>query len=206
MKKIVLIAILLPSAAFANPYLGFEYGVGSVEHDYQPVVKDRVLKPKIDEGIIGGFVGYKFNEHWALELGYREYEVDDSIEVESFDSQYEYEEDWDAKASAKQLSIMPIYTVYSNQNWKLNVGAGVSYTMYDSHASYTKTRERHFIGNEEVIEYQGKSDDNNLWGGVVSTSLNYFVTPQISLGTEVKYQIDDYASLASLSFKMAYEF
>ena len=47
----------------------------------------------MDYGVVGGFVGYKFNDNLVIELGCRGYKVDDSIELEIFDLTYEYDED-----------------------------------------------------------------------------------------------------------------
>ncbi|MCF7495739.1 hypothetical protein L3V35_11875 [Vibrio sp. L5-1] len=70
-----------------------------------------------------------------------------------------------------------------------------------------KTKESHFIGNEQLVKYiQGDTGGFSQWGGIISTSLNYLVTPKLTLGIGVKYQVDDCTNFTSLSFKMAYQF
>ncbi len=105
------------------------------------------------DGITSVFVGYTFNDSWALELGYSQYELDDSrsndLGVVSVNGQdYWQEMDWDSSIKAKQISFAPVYTYAMDDKWSLKFKAGVTYTQYESKAG--KYEELELLINDDV--------------------------------------------------------
>lgn len=215
MKKTLLAVLLIsPISATAAPYIGLEYGFGSVDHDYEPQFSaDNVtLNPDLEENFTGILVGYAFNDTWAIELGYQQYELEDSRSsnlgvVDRNGQNYTHEMDWDSSIKAKQFSLTPVYTFAMNGKWSLKLKAGVTYTEYKSNAS--KSEELELVTNDDVeinnsLSYQAASTKE--WGGLVAVGTEYKVLPQLSVGANVKYQIDSFANAASLNVSTAYYF
>ncbi|MFM2587647.1 AcfA family outer membrane beta-barrel protein [Vibrio sp. TBV020] len=74
------LASALSNAVVASPYLGLEYGYNSTDHDYKTnfAPDNVVLAPSSEDGVFNAFAGYSFNEKWALEFGYYQYDLDNS--------------------------------------------------------------------------------------------------------------------------------
>jgi len=216
MMKKTLLAVLMvsPLSVMAAPYVGLEYGYGSVDHDFEPqFAADNVaLNPELGEGITNIFIGYTFNESWALELGYSQYELDDSrsndLGVISINGQdYWQEMDWDSSIKAKQISLAPVYTYAMDDKWSLKFKAGVTYTQYKSKAG--KYEELELLTNDDVEinnTLSHRSQSTNEWGGVAAFGTEYKVWPQLTIGANVKYQVDSYANVTSFNLSTAYYF
>jgi len=215
MKKILLTALIVsPLSAMAAPYVGVEYGYGSVDHDFEPqFAADNVaLNPELDDGIASAFVGYAFNDSWSLELGYSQYELDDGrsngLGVVSVNGQdYWQEMDWDSSIKAKQISLAPVYTYAMDDKWSLKFKAGVTYTQYKSKVG--KYEELELLINDDVEinnTLSHRSQSTNEWGGMIAFGTEYKVLPQLSIGANVKYQVDSYANATSFNVLTAYYF
>ncbi|WP_390242639.1 AcfA family outer membrane beta-barrel protein [Vibrio sp. R78045] len=215
MKKILLAALIIsPLPAMATPYVGVEYGYGSVNHDFEPqfAADNMALNPDLDDGIATAFVGYAFNESWALELGYSQYELDDSrsndLGIVSVDGKdYWQEMDWDSSIKTKQISLAPVYTYAMDDKWSVKFKAGVTYTQYQSKAG--KYEELELLINDDVEinnMLSHHSQSTNEWGGMIAFGTEYEVLPQLSIGANVKYQADSYANTASFNVSTAYYF
>ncbi|GHA60462.1 AcfA family outer membrane beta-barrel protein [Photobacterium aphoticum] len=212
-KTLSTLLIACSFSATAAPYVGLEYGVGSASHDATNTFsKEGVhLDPSLEDGILGGFVGYAFNDNWALELGYNQFELSDSHSSYlglTADKAYHHEMDWDASVDAKQVTLAPVYTFAFNDQWRAKVKAGLTYTQYD--ASQSKTEEWESVTNDD-IEHEinhptAAAQSQNEIGGMVSVGAEYAVLPQLTVGANVKYQADSYASMASFNIGTTYYF
>lgn len=207
MKKVIALAALFAAPAFANPYLGLEYGMLHTDHDFEPTVNGEQLNPESNDAVLGGYLGYKFNDNWGLELGYRQFDMDDSKGNETQDATYEYEQDWDADIKAKQFTLMPMYFHNFNDKWTMKAGAGVTYTQYDYSSSYKAEQEEHLTDIDTVTDYQkGPSGSSNEFGGIASIGIEYAIVSGFTVGANAKYQIDSYANAATFSLTTAYYF
>lgn len=207
MKKLLTLTALFAAPVFANPYIGLEYGMATTDHDFEPVVNGQQLNPESDEGMFGAFVGYQFNNNWGLELGYRQFDMDDSKSTEVVEGGLEKESEWDADISAKQFTLMPIYTHSFNDQWSLKAGAGITYTQYDFNSSYSYEEE--VIATDVDQNYQrtaGPSGSSNEFGGIASIGVEYAIIPAFTVGANAKYQADSYANTATFSVMTAYYF
>ena len=213
-KTLSTLLIACSFSATAAPYVGLEYGVGSASHDATNTFsKEGVhLDPSLEDGILGGFVGYAFNDNWALELGYNQFELSDGhssyLGQKNINGQnYHHEMDWDASVDAKQVTLAPVYTFAFNDQWRAKVKAGLTYTQYD--ANQSKTEEFELVTNDDIEmdnHLAHAAQSQNEIGGMVSVGAEYAVLPQLTVGANVKYQADSYASMASFNIGTTYYF
>ncbi|MGR5130806.1 AcfA family outer membrane beta-barrel protein [Vibrio alfacsensis] len=215
MNKSVL-AILAASSfsVSAAPYVGLEYGFGTTDHDIETSFKaDGVtLNPELEDGIFGGFVGYSLNDSWAVELGYSQFDLDDSrsknLGIVDIDGQnYHHEMDWDSSIKAKQITFAPVFSHALNDKWTTKFKAGLSYTQYESKAS--KHEEHELVSNDDVemgSTLFHSSEKNNELGAMFSVGAEYKILPQLTIGANAKYQLDSYANTASINLGSTYYF
>ncbi len=207
MKKMIALAALFAAPVFANPYLGVEYGFVHADHDFEPSVNGQQLNPETDGAAFGGYLGYKFSSNWGLELGYRQFDMDDSKGTESITNGIETEQDWDAEIKAKQFTLMPMYFHSFNDNWTMKVGAGVTYTQYDYSSGYSYEEE---VIATDIDQNQshiaGESGSSNEFGGIASVGIEYAIVSGFTIGANAKYQVDRYANAATFSLTTAYYF
>lgn len=207
MKKIFFCAALFTAPVFANPYIGIEYGLVHADHDFEPAVNGKQLNPEPEDGVLGGYLGYKFNQNWGLELGYRQFDMDDSKGNETIASGIETEQDWDADIKAKQFTLMPMYFHNFSDKWTMKVGAGVSYTQYDYSSGYSTEEEVIATDVDQNYSYtQGESGSSNEFGGIVSLGIDYNIMAGWAVGANAKYQVDSYANAATFNITTAYYF
>ncbi|MGY3572305.1 AcfA family outer membrane beta-barrel protein [Vibrio paucivorans] len=209
-----LLASAFSSAVVASPYLGLEYGYGTTNHDYNAnFASDNIaLDPSNEEGVFGAFAGYSFNEKWAIEFGYNQYELDDGRSqyngtVPLPGGEYHQETEWDASVKAKQFTLAPVYTHAFNDKWTMKVKAGLTYTQYTT--SQSKEEEFELVTNDDneftnTLVHEKK--DFNEVGGVVAVGAEYAILPQLTLGANAKYQLDSFANTASLNVSITYYF
>lgn len=211
MKKFVFVALTACSfAASASPYLGLEYGFGTTSHDVKTVFNDDniTLEPKLEDGIFGGFLGYSVNPSWAIELGYSQFELDASQSVhKGIANGYIKEWEWDSSIHAKQWSIAPVYTHALNSKWTTKLKAGLTYTQYKANAG--KYEEQELIANDDVETSKTlahSSQSTNEVGALVAIGTEYAILPQLTLGANVKFQLDSYANTTSFNIGTTYYF
>ena len=96
-KYLFLLMAATSTSVFAAPYVGLEYGVTNMSHDYSTTFSDNVsLTPDDSSSAFGGFVGYRFNK-FGLELGYKKFESDDSrSKTLNYNPPVETEREWNA--------------------------------------------------------------------------------------------------------------
>ncbi|MCK8078387.1 AcfA family outer membrane beta-barrel protein [Vibrio sp. 1CM2L] len=215
MKKTILVALALNSfSVAAAPYVGLEYGFGSTDHDFETSFQaDGVnLNPELEDGILGGFVGYAINESWAIELGYSQFELDDerskNMGIADIEGQmYQHEMEWDSSIKAKQITLAPVFSYAVSDKWTTKIKAGVTYTQYES--SVRKSEEFELVVNDDVELNNTlfhRSEKNNEFGAVVSIGAEYEITSGFTVGANAKYQLDSYANTASLNVSSTYYF
>lgn len=145
------------------------------------------LNLESDDGAFGGYLGYKFNQNWGLEFGYRQFEFDDSTGSESIANGIETEEEWDADIEAKQFTLMPMYFHNFNDKWTMKVGAGISYTQYDYSSGYSlETEEVATDIDLSETHISGESGSTNEWGGIASIGIEYAIMPGLDNWSECK--------------------
>lgn len=196
------------TSVFAAPYVGLEYGVTNMSHDYSTTFSDNVsLTPDDSSSAFGGFVGYRFNE-FGLELGYKKFESDDSNSKRlSYVPPVETEREWNADLDATQFTLKPVYFHNFNEKLQLKIGLGLTYTQYKYDSSaYTET-ENDLTDQESISDYEhGTSKSESVFGAIASVGIEYMVIPNLALGASASYQVDNIANSSSFMLSSAYYF
>ncbi len=196
------------TSAFAAPYVGLEYGVTNMSHDYSTTFSDNVsLTPDDSNDTFGGFVGYRIN-NVGLELGYKKFESDDSrSKVLSYAYPVKTEREWNADLDASQFTVKPVYFYSINDKLQLKTGLGLTYTQYKYDSSaYTET-ENDLTDVETISDYvAGNSKSESAFGVIASVGIEYMVIPNLALGAAASYQADSVANSTSFMLSSAYYF
>ena len=198
------------TATVAAPYIGLEYGVTNMSHDYSSTFsQDNVtLTPDDSSSAFGGFVGYRFND-FGLELGYKKFESDDSrSEYKGTVNQEHHEREWDADLDASQFTFKPVYFYSINDKLQLKTGLGLTYTQYKYNSSSQDEFEN--VLNDDIERTVGRpggeSKKDDVWGGIASVGIEYMVIPNLALGASASYQADSVANSTSFMLSSAYYF
>ncbi|ACH66437.1 accessory colonization factor AcfA [Aliivibrio fischeri MJ11] len=210
-KYLFLLMAATSTATIAAPYVGLEYGLTNMSHDYSTTFSettgDVTLTPDDSSSSFGGFVGYRFND-FGLELGYKKFESDDSQnKVLSYAYPVETEREWDADLDATQITLKPVYFYNINEKLQLKTGLGLTYTQYKYNSSaYTET-ENDLTDQETISDYvAGDSKSESVFGGIASVGIEYMVIPNLALGASASYQVDSIANSTSFMLSSAYYF
>lgn len=215
MKKSLLgLLVVCSFSATAAPYVGLEYGFGSSNTDFDSTFKAEGIKlePKSDDGIMTVFLGYSVSPSWAVELGYSQFDLDDSqskkLGIANVGGKdYHHEMEWDSSVKAKQISLAPVFTYALNDRWSTKLKAGLTYTQYKS--SESKSEEYELVTNDDIEMDNNlfhRSSDSNEIGAMFALGTEYAVLPQLTVGANVKYQLDNYANTASFNLGTTYYF
>ena len=203
---------MLSSSAFAAPYAGLEYGVTSMDSKYTTnFTGDAVsLNPNEASDSFGGFIGYRFDSV-GFELGYKQYEADDSRSIHIYPSTtpgFSQEREWNADVDAKQLTFKPVYFYSINEKLQLKTGLGLTYTQYKYNSS--SHDEFEMILNDDVehnvARNGGEVRKDNVFGAIASVGLEYKVIQNLAVGASASYQVDSMASASSFMLTSAYYF
>ncbi|MGR6862256.1 AcfA family outer membrane beta-barrel protein [uncultured Aliivibrio sp.] len=207
-KYLFLLMAATSTSAFAAPYVGLEYGVTNMSHDYSTTFSDNVsLTPDDSNDTFGGFVGYRIN-NVGLELGYKKFESDDSrSKVLSYAYPVKTEREWNADLDASQFTVKPVYFYSINDKLQLKTGLGLTYTQYKYDSSaYTET-ENDLTDVETISDYvAGNSKSESAFGVIASVGIEYMVIPNLALGAAASYQADSVANSTSFMLSSAYYF
>lgn len=198
------------TATIAAPYVGLEYGLTNMSHDYSTTFSnDNVsLTPDDSSSAFGGFVGYRFNE-FGLEFGYKKFESDDSRSqmLVSDKPGYTKEREWDADLDATQFTFKPVYFYNINEKVQLKTGLGLTYTQYKFDSSANTEYENDLTDHEFTQDYvAGDSKSESVFGGIASVGIEYMVIPNLALGASASYQVDSIANSTSFMLSSAYYF
>ncbi|MDD9154906.1 AcfA family outer membrane beta-barrel protein [Aliivibrio sp. S4TY2] len=213
MKKYVFLLMTATSTAtVAAPYVGLEYGVTNMSHDYSTTFsQDKVtLTPDDSSSAFGGFVGYRFND-FGLELGYKKFESDGSRSqmLVSDKAGYTKEREWDADLDATQFTFKPVYFYHINEKLQLKTGLGLTITKYNFDSSAYTEYENDLTDHEYVEKGSytpGASKSETALGGIASVGIEYMVIPNLALGASASYQADSVANSTSFMLSSAYYF
>lgn len=211
MKKYVFLLMTATSTAtVAAPYVGLEYGVTNMSHDYSSTFsQDNVtLTPDDSSSAFGGFVGYRFND-FGLELGYKKFESDDSRSQMLVSDKVDYtkEREWDADLDATQVTLKPVYFYNINEKLQLKTGLGLTYTQYKFDSSANTEYENGLTDHEYTQDNTaGNSKSESVFGGIASVGIEYMVIPNLALGASASYQVDSVANSTSFMLSSAYYF
>ncbi|GLR74810.1 AcfA family outer membrane beta-barrel protein [Aliivibrio sifiae] len=209
MKKYLFLLMAATSTnACAAPYVGLEYGVTNMSHDYSTTFSDNVsLMPDDSSSAFGGFVGYRFNE-FGLEFAYKKFESDDSrSKTLNYHPPVETEREWNADLDAAQFTFKPVYFYNFNEKLQLKTGLGLTYTQYKYDSSaYTET-ENDLTDQESISDHEhGASKSESVFGAIASVGVEYMVMPSLALGASASYQVDSIANSTSFMLSSAYYF
>ncbi|MUK75494.1 AcfA family outer membrane beta-barrel protein [Aliivibrio fischeri] len=209
-KYLFLLMAATSTATIAAPYVGLEYGLTNMSHDYSTTFSnDNVsLTPDDSSSAFGGFVGYRFNE-FGLELGYKKFESDDSRSqmLVSDKPGYTKEREWDADLDATQFTFKPVYFYNINDKVQLKTGLGLTYTQYKFDSSANTEYENDLTDHEFTQDYvAGDSKSESVFGGIASVGIEYMVIPNLALGASASYQVDSVANSTSFMLSSAYYF
>ncbi|MUH98123.1 AcfA family outer membrane beta-barrel protein [Aliivibrio fischeri] len=209
-KYLFLLMAATSTATIAAPYVGLEYGLTNMSHDYSTTFSnDNVsLTPDDSSSAFGGFVGYRFNE-FGLELGYKKFESDDSRSqmLVSDKPGYTKEREWDADLDATQFTFKPVYFYNINEKVQLKTGLGLTYTQYKFDSSANTEYENDLTDHEFTQDYvAGDSKSESVFGGIASVGIEYMVIPNLALGASASYQVDSIANSTSFMLSSAYYF
>lgn len=211
MKKYVFLLMTATSTAtVAAPYVGLEYGVTNMSHDYSSTFsQDNVtLTPDDSSSAFGSFVGYRFND-FGLELGYKKFESDDSRSQMLVSDKVDYtkEREWDADLDATQVTLKPVYFYNINEKLQLKTGLGLTYTQYKFDSSANTEYENDLTDHEYTQDNTaGNSKSESVFGGIASVGIEYMVIPNLALGASASYQVDSVANSTSFMLSSAYYF
>jgi len=209
-KTLLLTSLFIALPAVSAPYVGLELGATSIGGDAKNEFTSNSLGLDSDtsDTTISAFIGYQFDKHWALELGYRQFELEDSLSSDTPISDTVYsEKEWEESVEVKQILLMPVYSYHLNEKWKLKGGVGVTYTKYEQSSEYSYEEET--IYDEDVIgseTSQSERTEQQQWGGIASVGVEYNITSKLSVGAAAKYHVDSYADSLSLSISTIYSF
>jgi accessory colonization factor AcfA len=212
MKKVLIAtsiatSLLIALPAVSSPYVGLEIGAPVLSGDIETEYAGEQLKAEAKDAVFSAFVGYQFNNAWGVELGYRQYEMEDSASKDTPEgSDWTKEEEWESNIDAKQISLMPTYSYHINEDWKLKAGIGLTYTQYDQKLEYSSELEHNTNDTEKDYTSNSVSDDNNQWGGIASVGVEYNIYSNFTVGASAKYQADDYSDALFLNLSTAYYF
>ncbi|WP_063659422.1 AcfA family outer membrane beta-barrel protein [Aliivibrio fischeri] len=209
-KYLFLLMAATSTATIAAPYVGLEYGLTNMSHDYSTTFSnDNVsLTPDDSSSAFGGFVGYRFNE-FGLEFGYKKFESDDSRSqmLVSDKPGYTKEREWDADLDATQFTFKPVYFYNINEKVQLKTGLGLTYTQYKFDSSANTEYENDLTDHEFTQDYvAGDSKSESVFGGIASVGIEYMVIPNLALGASASYQVDSVANSTSFMLSSAYYF
>ncbi|HAS8089290.1 TPA: accessory colonization factor AcfA, partial [Vibrio cholerae] len=198
----------------AAPYIGLELGIGTANHSFETNYQsDAVsLNPNMEDMFLGGLIGYKFNDNFSFEINYSSYKLEDQyskfIGIESLNNQqYRKEHEWSSEIEAKQLALISVYSYPIHQQLKTNIKVGVTHTQYEAYSG--KYEELELLLNDDIEIRKALLETGlkkNRFGALFSLGLDYNLIPELSVGTELRYQFDKYNDVLSISLNSKYYF
>ncbi|WP_068546101.1 AcfA family outer membrane beta-barrel protein [Thalassotalea crassostreae] len=208
MKKIIPFIALLSPAALANTYIGIEAGTADVKSEESITSKDGAIDitPEGSDTVIGGFIGYKFENNWAVEFSYSQFSSEDSITNKELNQGIVVEQELDAEFDANQFALKPVYFYPLSENLTLKASLGITYTQYEFSSSYEIEYDSVLDVMDIDIPVAKSSNDDDAFGGIVSVGLEYNVWDNLNLGANVKYQQDSIASNTQFNISASYYF
>ncbi len=185
--KIIIPMLLISTSSVAAPYIGAEFGAGTIGSSVSTIyTSDSGKHDQYDKNeIFGVFTGYKFDservDSFGLELGYRNYSSKD----------FALNGNGETKMDASQFSLKPVYFYNINEKITLKSSVGLTHTHYKFKASYLNASE---------------TRNENVYGAIVGIGADAVVTEEFTIGAQLAYQIDEVAHTTTITINSAYHF
>ncbi|MDD1779677.1 AcfA family outer membrane beta-barrel protein [Enterovibrio sp. ZSDZ35] len=203
----------MSTAVMAQPYVSLGYGYNALSHDNSVAFSDGTsLTPDSSDSIWSGSVGYRFDNDFGLELGYRQFNADASrSKVVSVVQNTQTEDEWSADLKAKQFVVMPVYFHDVNDKLRLKGGLGLTYTKYKTTGSVSRETENEVTDTESSVSHPSISVSNgykteNSVGLALNVGTEYEVYNGLYLGANAGFTFDDVANNTQLLGTVAYYF
>ncbi|PSV57340.1 AcfA family outer membrane beta-barrel protein [Photobacterium sp. GB-3] len=213
MKKSVLLSLaFLSGSAVATPYMGLEYGAASVKHDYQTHFRadNKTVVASDSSSVFGGFIGYKTENNYGLELSYKQFDLDgDSSQLLLSDKPgFILEREWESDLSVKQISLKPVVFYSLSENIQLKGGLGLTYSHY-KYTSSSHDEYEHVLNDDIEINLPrsgGESKKDSALGIVASVGVDYNLYRNIHIGAAMEYYVDSIANGGNITVNTSYFF
>ncbi|KXF83221.1 AcfA family outer membrane beta-barrel protein [Enterovibrio coralii] len=206
-------ALMLSGVVMAQPYVSLGYGYNALSHDNSVAFSDgTTLTPDSSDNIWAGTLGYRFDNNFGVELGYRQFDANDSrSKVISVVNNTQTEDEWDADLKAKQFVVMPVYFHDVTDKLRVKGGVGLTYTTYKTTGSVSRETENEVTDTESSISHPSISVSNgqkteNSVGMALNLGTEYEVYDGLYLGANAGFQFDDVANNTQLLGTVAYYF
>ncbi|WP_305816412.1 AcfA family outer membrane beta-barrel protein [Photobacterium leiognathi] len=211
MKKLVLGSLVfISSSVSATPYMGLEYGAATVKNDYQTnyVVDKKTVSPGKSSSVFGGFIGYNMTNNYAVELSYKQFDLDggESQKLTSDKDGYYLEREWESDLSVKQISIKPVMFYSLSEKMQLKSGVGLTYSQY-KYVSSSHDEYEHVLNDDIEINQMrtgGEHKKETALGVVVSVGIDYDIYNNIRLGAGIEYYADNVANGGNFTIQASY--
>ena len=210
-KYLFLLMATTSTTAFAVPYIGIEYGVTNINHNYSTTFSsDNVsLTPDDSSDYFGGFIGYRFND-FGIELSYKSFESNNSRSqmLVSDRPGYAQEREWNTDLDATQFTFKPVYFYYPFDELQLKIGLGLTYTQYKYNSSSQDEYKSIFDDDVKSTAERlgGESKKDNVFGGTASVGIYYMASPDIAYGASANYQVDRVVNSTSFMLSSVFYF
>lgn len=223
MKKILITPFFLfSSSLYATPYLEYQYGIVTTNHDYSAFfpADNLSIAPKEETRGRGVVIGFKGNDGFSVELNYKQFDSDNALTTElgvlphtfpgNTVTDASQTRNWNTKLNAEQISLSSMYFSKLSDSVSLKAGLGLSLARYTHRFASTDT----FIaqdsvlhsGLEEVVIRGGTGEEtDNAIGVISSVQLNYNIWGHINIGALAQFQIDHVLNSRQLMLSLSYQ-
>ncbi|WP_318420040.1 AcfA family outer membrane beta-barrel protein [Photobacterium leiognathi] len=213
MKKLALLSLaLLSGSVAATPYMGLEYGATSLKHDYQThySADKKTVVPSGSASVFGGFIGYKIENNYGLELSYKQFDLDgDSNQLLLSDKPgFILEREWVSDLSVKQISLKPVMFYSLSENIQFKGGLGLTYSHY-KYTSSSHDEYEHVLNDDIEINLPrsgGESKKDSALGIVASIGVDYNLYRNFHIGAAMEYYVDNIANGGNITVNTSYFF
>lgn len=213
MNKLALLSLaLLSGSVSATPYMGLKYGATSVKHDYQThfSADQKTVVPSDSASVLGGFIGYKIESNYGLELGYKQFDLDGSSSqlLPSDKPKFILEREWKSDLSVKQISLKPVMFYSLSENIRLKSGLGLMYSHYEYNSSSHDEYEHRLNDDIEINlpRSGGENKKDSAFGIVASVGVDYNLYRNIHIGAAMEYYVDNIANGGNITVNTSYFF
>lgn len=205
MKKSLIAASLFvaATAAHAGPYVGLGIQGTSAKLESSslrdPVVDGEALDlsgshEKVGVRLLGG---YSFSDTWALELGFQQMKIEDSIEVRDVGQ----DEEWEAEVDGMLLTLAPVYSLRLNDSTALRLTAGLVYGDHDIKQSHGID-----VENGPDQELSSAKDGKSRFGGLAGIGVTYRTPWKVEVLADAQYLRSSVVSGPSMTLGVLYRF
>lgn len=197
--------LAMSTAAFADPYVGIGYQVGSarVEKDSlrNPVVDGRTLDQSGRESASSARIvaGFRFSDRWALEVTAQQPSLETSIEERVVGTGDD--EEWESTVGATHITLAPVYLHRLSDRVELRATAGLLYGDYSFKRTHTLD-----VDNGPDQDISRVKDTDSKLGATIGVGAAYTTPWQFDLVAEATHQRTNLVSNSALSLTAVYRF